>query len=63
MGQRQDDGSSLLLDVVHLPGLIRFHLGQLGQGRRSSEPVDAAWVESLLERDDLDGTGAPPSQG
>ena len=63
IGQLQDDGSSLLLDVLHLPGLIGFHLGQLGQGRRSSEPVDDAWVESLLDSDDLDGTGAPPSQG
>jgi hypothetical protein len=52
IGQLQSEGSSLLLHVLNLPGLIRFRLDELGKGRRSREPVDAAWFESLHDGDD-----------
>ncbi len=52
IGQINSDGSSLLLDVLNLPGLIRFRLGELGKGRRTREPVDAAWFDSLQAGDD-----------
>ncbi|MEI6030387.1 MAG: hypothetical protein WCQ20_04375 [Synechococcaceae cyanobacterium ELA739] len=55
IGQLREEGSSLLLHVLNLPGLIRFHLDELGKGRRSREPVDAAWVESLHAGDVADG--------
>ncbi|MEI7666425.1 MAG: hypothetical protein WCI65_10300 [Synechococcaceae cyanobacterium ELA263] len=42
----------LLLHVLHLPDLLRFRLGELALGRRSGEPVDAAWVESFQDSDD-----------
>ncbi len=59
IGQLQPEGSSLLLDVLNLPGLIRFHLGELGKGRRSREPVDAAWFDSLHAGDEA--AGAKPA--
>ncbi|MCX5948114.1 MAG: hypothetical protein NTY67_08040 [Cyanobacteria bacterium] len=53
IGQLQSEGSSLLLHVLNLPGLIRFCLAELlGKGRRSREPVDAAWFDSLHDGDD-----------
>ncbi len=55
IGQLGPDRSSLLLDVLNLPGLIRFRLGELGKGRRSREPVDADWFDSLHDGDDTPG--------
>jgi len=52
IGQLQSESPSLLLNVLNLPGLIRFRLDELGKGRRSREPVDAAWFDSLHDGDD-----------
>lgn len=38
--------------MLNLPGLVRFRLDELGKGRRSREPVDAAWFDSLQSGDD-----------
>ncbi|MEI7952479.1 MAG: hypothetical protein WCH37_07350, partial [Synechococcaceae cyanobacterium ELA182] len=37
IGQLQSESPSLLLNVLNLPGLIRFRLDELGKGRRSRE--------------------------
>lgn len=59
IGQLQEEGSSLLLHLLNLPDLIRFRLSELGQARRSGEPVDAAWFESLHDGDGADAAKPP----
>ena len=56
IGQLKRGGSSLLLHVLHLPDLLRF---RRGLGRRSRQPVDAAWLSSLHADQEDPGTPVP----
>jgi hypothetical protein len=56
IGQLKRGGSSLLLHVLHLPDFLRF---RRGLGRRSRQPVDAAWLSSLHADQEDPGTPVP----
>ena len=58
IGQLQSEGSSLLLNVLNLPGLIRARFSTLTKSRPKG-PVDADWFESLLDGDDAASDETP----
>jgi hypothetical protein len=60
IGQLGPERSSLLLSVLRLPRQLRQQLSRLTPGRRSSGPVDAAWLDSLVD-DQTDGDAAAAS--
>ena len=60
IGQLQSEGSSLLLNVLNLPGLIRARFSTLTKSRPKG-PVDADWFESLRDGDDAASDEAPGS--